>query len=141
MSTYEKSGPGGVGKRYGALGLGGIQGITTGENGNYYLDFEFSASEVDPVNAQEFGIPASYGLLKEVTVEVERAFDAGTLQIQYDGVDVLDAPIDLTTAGMQAGAVTGGSLEIEVGKVFTAVVTGVTGRNGYAKTLGLIARI
>ena len=142
MSNYEKSGPGGVGKRYGALGLGGVGGITRGNSGEYFLDFEFSASEVEAVNGQVFQIPSSYGLIKEVVIEVEEAFDAGTIKLVYDGSEeILDAPIDLSTPGMITAAVAGGSFELEGGKPITVSVAGISGTAGYCKTLGLIARI
>ena len=86
MSTYENSGPGGVGKRYGALGLGGMGGITRGNNGDHYLDFEASVTEIEPLNAQVHKLPTSYGVIRRVEIEVQEAFTSGTVDIVYDAV-------------------------------------------------------
>ena len=143
MSHYENSGPGGVGKRYGALDLGGISGITRGNNGEYFLDFETSAPEAEALNGQTFQIPSSYGLISSVYVEVEEGFIGGTLDILYDGSSILSGPVDLTTEGLVDGALAS-LLSIETGKEITVVVTGVdasVGAPGYVKTLIKVNRI
>ncbi len=143
MSNYEQSGPGGVGKRYGALDLGGTSGITRGNNGEYFLDFETSAPEAEALNGQTFQIPSSYGLISSVYVEVEEGFVGGTLDILYDGSSILGGPVDLTTEGLVDGALAQ-LLSIETGKEITAVVAGVdtsVGAPGYVKTLIKVNRI
>jgi len=143
MSTYQNSGPGGVGKRYGALDLGGISGITRGNNGDFYLDFESSAPETPALAGQKFQIPSSFGLVRDVFIEVEEAFNSGTLDILYDGASILSGPIDLTSVGMVDGALAA-PLSIETGKEFTVDVQSVdtsVGAEGYFKTLVKISRI
>lgn len=137
MSNYEKSGPGGVGKRYNALDLGGTSGITRGNNGNYYLDFETSAPEKAALEGQSFEVCSNYGLVEKVYIEVQEAFSAGTIDILYDGTSILNAPADLTSAGMLDGGLAA-PISVQTGKAFTVVLDGVNtsqGEPGYVKTL------
>lgn len=135
MSNYEKTGPGGVGKRYGALEVGGVVGSEGGCSSVKAITFEFGPTEVEAVNAQTFSFPSDYAVLGgRFFVEIQEAFTAGTIDVQCKGVTVLTAPIALTTAGMLDLGLTG-PVTLEKGDEVTVVVAGVTGDAGYAKTL------
>ena len=135
MSNYENTGPGGVGKRYGALEVGGIVGTEGGCSATKALTFEFGPAEVDAVNAQTFTPPSDYAALGgRCFVEVQEAFAAGTIDVHYKGVTVLTAPVSLTVAGrIDLGLVA--AVTLEAGEDVTVVIAGVTGDAGYAKTL------
>lgn len=98
MSVYEENPSGiGVGKRYGALNVGGTVGTYRGDGALREIVWEISALEV--VNGKPFQInlPANY-LIREAFYEVEEAFESGaeaTVAIVGGGVG-LDVPLDVT---------------------------------------------
>lgn len=105
MSKYEAN-PGGlgVGKRYGPLHLGGVGGVTAGDNGEFRLVAEITAKELQASSAISFKAPDGYGRITACYVEVETAFGVGdTVDVLYDGVTILSAPIAVTTLGVTAG--------------------------------------
>ncbi len=152
MSNIEQSGPGGVTKRYGPLDVGGISGVTCGISGELKLVFEFSADEAAGAEAMAFSIPASYGVIKDVDVEVDEAFAAGTVDLYYSdnggvAATLLTAPIAMTAAGLVTGALVasqvikadpdGDGVYDEV----TVVTAGITGTAGYCKVIVEFHRI
>lgn len=101
--TYESDPAGlGVGKRYGPLGLGGMQGAhkTNGAYGEAI--FEVTFDELDASGAQVVKLPA-YAEIVEVSAEVKEVFGAlDTCDVTLAGTSVLGiTKIDVATLGPQ----------------------------------------
>ncbi len=153
MSNVEQSGPGGVTKRYGALGLGGTEGVTQGASGDFRVVYEFDAIEAAAAETYKFRIPASYAVITGVKIEVEEAFDAGTvdLLLSENGgtpTTVLSGPADLTTAGIGPGGLATNPTPIAsdpdgdgVYDELTVVTDSITGTVGYAKVIVTVERV
>ncbi len=153
MSNVEQSGPGGVTKRYGALGLGGTEGVTQGASGEFRIVYEFSATEAAAAETYKFRLPASYAAITGVKIEVEEAFDAGDvdLVVLVNGISptsILSGPQSLTTEGIAAGGLSPNPSYIAsdpdgdgIYDELAVVVTGVTGTAGYAKVIVTVERV
>jgi hypothetical protein len=101
--AYESDPAGlGVGKRYGPLHLGGVQGAhkTYGAEGEAV--FEISFEELDASAAQVVKLPP-YAEVLEVHAEVKEVFGTGdTLDVLLDGTSVLNTTkVDCATLGPQ----------------------------------------
>jgi hypothetical protein len=103
MSNYESDPAGlGVGKRYGPLGLGGVQGAHKTYGAYSEAIFEISFEELTASAAQVVKLPA-YAEVVEVTAEVKEVFGTGdTLDVTLDGTSVLGVTkVDCATVGPQ----------------------------------------
>ena len=92
----------GVGKRYGPLHLGGVQGAVKTEGSYTEAVFEISFEELDASAAQVIKVPA-YAQVVEVSAEVKEVFGTGdTLDVLLDGTTVLGVTkVDCATLGPQ----------------------------------------
>lgn len=147
MSTYESDPAGlGVGKRFGPLHLGGVAGITNGDNGQFVHVAEVSAEELSANGSISFKIPDGSALITGVYVEVEEAFPTALdhIDVLYNGSTVLDADIDVDTVGMYEGVTTViGSTTVTSANALTIDVTGIAGSPtaGYCKVVTEFKRI
>lgn len=141
MSTIQSSGPGGVTKRYGPLGLGGVAGETTSTNGQFRLVYEFGPGELAAAKTYKFKLPKGYGAVKDVNVEVETAFGAGTIDVHIDATTILTAPIAMTSVGYKTGGMTAGQKALTASSEITIVSAAVTGTAGYAKVAITLERV
>ena len=101
--AYESNPAGlGVGKRYGPLHLGGVQGAHKTYGGFSEAVFEVSFEELDASAAQVIKLPA-YAEVIEVTAEVKEVFGTGdTLDVLLAGTSVLGiTKVDCATLGPQ----------------------------------------
>lgn len=92
----------GVGKRYGPLHLGGVQGAQKTYGAYTEAVFEISFEELDASAAQVIKVPA-YAEIVEVVAEVKEVFGTGdTLDVTLDGTTVLGVTkVDCATLGPQ----------------------------------------
>ena len=128
MSTYESDPAGlGVGKRYGPLHLGGVQGAhkTYGNVGEAV--FEVSFEELSASAAQAIKVPP-YAQITEVTAEVKEVFGTGdTLDVKLAGTTVLGVTkIDCATLGPQTQALSGTAAALQVGATAEDLTLDVT---------------
>lgn len=105
MSTYAANPAGlGVGKRYGALSLGGMAGVTVGYNGEFRWVAEITAKEQSATDSISMKLPEGYARIKGCWVEVETAFGAlDTVDVLYNGVTILTAPLAVSSVGIVVG--------------------------------------
>lgn len=90
----------GVGKRYGPLHLGGVQGAKGTLGSDNEATFEISFEELDASAAQAIKIPA-YSKVNGVTVTVSEVFGTGdVLNIEMAGEVITEAAIDVATLGI-----------------------------------------
>lgn len=118
MSTYESDPAGlGVGKRYGPLHLGGVQGAHKTYGNVSEAVFEVSFEELSASAAQVIKVPP-YAQITEVTAEVKEVFGTGdTLDVKLDGTTVLGVTkVDCATLGPQGPvALSGTAAALQVG--------------------------
>ncbi len=90
----------GVGKRYGPLKLGGVQGSKKGYGSDNEAVFEITFDELDASNAQDIKIPA-YSKISDVTVTVKEVFGTGdVLNIEMAGEVITEAAVAMTALGI-----------------------------------------
>jgi hypothetical protein len=94
----------GVGKRYGALNLGGVAGVTYGANGELRWVVEISSTEKAANDYITMKLPDGYARITACWVEVETAFGTGdTVDVLYNGVTILAAPLAVSALGVVVG--------------------------------------
>lgn len=101
--AYESDPAGlGVGKRYGPLHLGGVQGAQKTYGAINEAVFEISFEELSASAAQAVSLPP-YAEVLEVHAEVKEVFGTGdTLDVTLNGTSVLGATkVDCATLGPQ----------------------------------------
>jgi hypothetical protein len=137
MSTYETDPAGlGVGKRYGPLSLGGSGGVTCGANGEFRYVVEVSAEEIAANPSVELRIPASYGVITDVRLEVEEAFPAtDDIDVEYNSVSILSAAMAADTVGVVTGALAVSPTVVAADTPITIDVSGIAANpaTGFAK--------
>lgn len=133
----------GVGKRYGPLALGGVGGVTKGDNGQFRWVAEVSAKELEANASVKFNIPDGKAIITAVYVEVEDAFTAAdVVDVFYDGVTILGAPVAADAETIASGTLAVSPTVIDVDKDITIDVSGLTaGVDGYAKVVVVAERI
>ena len=90
----------GVGKRYGPLHTGGMQGAKKGYGSDNEATFEISFDELAASAAQVIKVPA-YSKIKDVTVTVSEVFGTGdVLDITMDGEVITEAPVSVAALGI-----------------------------------------
>lgn len=117
MSNYESDPAGlGVGKRYGPLHLGGVQGAHKTYGNVSEAVFEVSFEELSASAAQVIKVPP-YAQITEVTAEVKEVFGTGdTLDVKLAGTTVLGVTkIDCATLGPQTQALSATAADLQVG--------------------------
>jgi hypothetical protein len=144
--SYESDPAGlGVGKRYGPLHLGGVGGVTCGANGDYKYVVEVSAEEIAGNAAVALNIADIYGAIVDVKFEVEEGFPAlDTLDVFYDGVTILSAPVAVDTVGIVSGTLAASPTVMDdVAKDITIDVSGITAgaTTGYVKVIVSAERV
>ncbi len=142
--AYESDPAGlGVGKRYGPLHLGGVQGAQKTYGAFTEVVFEVSFEELDASAAQVIKVPA-YAEVIEVTAEVKEVFGAlDTVDVTLDGNTVLDTTkIDVATLGPQGPVtLTATTANLQVGATPEDLVLDVslvdagTPETGFAKIM------
>jgi len=117
----------GVGKRYGPLNLGGVQGAMKGEGAYVDAIFEVTFDELDASGAQVLNLPA-YAQIVEVTAEVEEVFGTGdTLDIKLDGTTVLGVTkIAVSALGVVLGGLSATAADYTVGAAAEELTIDVT---------------
>ena len=117
----------GVGKRYGPLHLGGVQGAQKTYGAYTEAVFEISFEELDASAAQVVKVPA-YAEIVEVSAEVKEVFGAlDTCDVTLDGTTVLGATkIDCATLGPQSPALTATAANLQVGATAEDLLVDVT---------------
>ena len=128
MSNYESDPAGlGVGKRYGPLKLGGVQGALKTYGNESVAVFEISFEELSASAAQVIKLPP-YAQVTEVTAEVKEVFGTGdTLDVTLDGTTVLGVTkIDCATLGPQTQALSGTASALQVGATAEDLLVDVT---------------
>jgi len=117
----------GVGKRYGPLNLGGVQGAMKGEGAYVDAIFEVTFDELDASGAQVLNLPA-YAQIVEVTAEVEEVFGTGdTLDIKLDGTTVLGVTkIAVSALGVILGGLSATAADYTVGAAAAELTIDVT---------------
>jgi len=98
--SYETDPAGlGVGKRYGPLGLGGMQGAMRGADGVTTAVFEITFDELDASAAQAITVPP-YSRIIATYVEVEEVFGTGdTFAPELNGTLITSAVIPVSALG------------------------------------------
>ncbi len=90
----------GVGKRYGPLHLGGVQGSKRTAGSDVEATFEISFEELDASAAQVIKVPA-YSKVKDITVTVSEVFGTGdVLDITMAGNVITQAPVSVAALGL-----------------------------------------
>jgi len=114
--SYETDPAGlGVGKRYGPLHLGGMQGAMRGAGAYREAIFEVTFEELAASAAQVIKIPP-YSRIVQVIVEVTEVFGTGdTFDIEMDGNDITTAVIPVSALGSLAPALTGTDADLTTG--------------------------
>ena len=117
----------GVGKRYGPLHLGGVQGKMKTYGNEGVAVFEISFEELSASAAQNVYLPP-YAQVTEVTAEVKEVFGTGdTLDVKLAGTTVLGVTkIDCATLGPQTQALTGTTADLQVGATAEALTIDTT---------------
>jgi len=143
MSNYESNPAGlGVGKRYGALSLGGVAGVTCGANGEYALVAEVSAEELAATSSIDIRIPEGYGYIEKVRVEVEEAFPAAdTIDVFYNALTVLSAPVAVDTVGIVAGTLTVNVIDGDVPLTIDTSGIAANPATGFVKVIVTLQRV
>lgn len=110
MSTYEADPAGlGVGKRYGARGIGGVAGVYRGDGAEREYIWEFTAGEVlNGAASLSLILPAFYRV-ESIYYEVEEAFATDAeVNVSIDGGATLTTPIPLdAVAAITSAGLTG----------------------------------
>lgn len=143
MSSYEADPAGlGVGKRYGALHLGGVAGVTDGSNGTFSVVAEVSIEELAANASIDIRIPEGYAKIEDVLFEVEEAFPAlDTLDVFYNGVTVLSAPVAVDTLGIATGTVSVSVINGDVPLTIDASGITATATAGFVKVIVSLKRV
>jgi len=90
----------GVGKRYGPLHTGGMQGAKKTDGSENEATFEISFDELDASAAQVIKVPA-YSKITGVTVTVSEVFGTGdVLDITMAGEVITEAPVAVSALGI-----------------------------------------
>ena len=90
----------GVGKRYGPLNLGGVQGAKKGYGSDNEAIFEITFDELDASGAQVIKVPP-YSKVVDITVTVSEVFGTGdVLDITMAGEVVTEAPVSVAALGI-----------------------------------------
>lgn len=90
----------GVGKRYGPLGLGGVQGSKKSYGSENEATFEITFDELDASGAQVIKVP-SYSKVVDITVTVSEVFGTGdVLDITMAGEVITEAPVAVSALGI-----------------------------------------
>lgn len=135
MSNYVANPAGlGVGKRYGALKVGGVSGVYRGEGSQQEIVFELTAGEI--VNGAPFTVPlpANY-LVQAIFLEVETAFAASsTANIAINGGVALTTPIPLSAQSALVSVALTGLTNLSGTAAVNLVLTG--NANAIASTTG-----
>lgn len=99
--TYSSDPAGlGVGKRYGPLNLGGMQGAKKSYGSENEAIFEITFNELDASGAQVIKVPA-YSKVVDVTVTVSEVFGTGdVLDITLAGEVITEAPVSVAALGI-----------------------------------------
>lgn len=135
MSKYESNPAGlGVGKRYGALSVGGVAGTFRGEGSQREIVWELVAGEI--VNGVPFTVPlpANY-LVQAIYLEVETAFAASsTANLSINGGAALTTPIPLSSQSALVSVALTGLANLSGTSAVNIVLTG--NANAIASTTG-----
>ena len=130
-----------VGKRYGPLHLGGMQGAMKGEGALTDASFEITFDELDASAAQNIPIPA-YSRVVAVYVEVEEVFGAlDTLSPLLDGNAITLAVVAVSALGSLAPALHGTDANLTTGAtaenltIDTALIDAGTPLTGKCKVI------
>jgi hypothetical protein len=125
--SYESDPAGlGVGKRYGPLKLGGVQGAMKGYGKDVDAIFEVTFDELDASAAQVVKVPA-YGKVTGVYVEVEEVFGTGdTLDVTLDGTSLLTAELAVSALGIVEGSLSATAADLTAGATAEDLVVDVT---------------
>jgi hypothetical protein len=99
--SYESNPAGlGVGKRYGPLHTGGMQGAKRTAGSENEATFEISFDELDASAAQVIKVPP-YSQIVDVTVTVSEVFGTGdVLDITMAGEVITEAPVSVAALGI-----------------------------------------
>jgi hypothetical protein len=99
--AYESDPAGlGVGKRYGPLHTGGMQGGKKGYGSDNEAVFEITFDELDASGAQVIKVPP-YSRVTRVAVEVSEVFGTGdVLDITMAGEVITEAPVSVAALGI-----------------------------------------
>jgi hypothetical protein len=132
-----------VGKYFGERVEGNVAGVTCATNGQGRMVFEFDAVDTAVAEIKSLTIPDGFAQITSVLVEVEGAFDAGTVDVNLDGTTVLTGDVALDTAGMIPGTLstTPSDLTIAADLEVTIETTGITGTDGNAKVIVEFTRV
>jgi hypothetical protein len=135
MSNYASNPAGlGVGKRYGALSVGGVAGTYRGEGSQREIIFELSAGEITNGVPFTVPLPADY-LVQAILLEVETAFAASsTANIAINGGAALSTPMSLATKAALANVALTGLANLSGTASVNLVLTG--NANAIASTTG-----
>lgn len=128
--TYESDPAGlGVGKRYGPLHLGGMEGKrkTYGDTDEYV--FDLTTEEIDASGAQSFSVPP-YSEVVAIWYKVDDAFGTGdVIDITLGGNSILSGgtPVSVATAGIFDPALHATAANIQTGATAEALTIDTSG--------------
>lgn len=138
--SYETNPAGlGVGKRYGARGIGGVNGTHVQNDSQRELIFDLEAGEPLTGTPMTAELPANY-LVEELYLEVEEAFAAtSTCDLSIDGGAGLTTDFVLSAAAPLASVVTTGLANLSgtsaVNIVLTANAAAIASATGRARVV------
>ena len=140
--AYESDPAGlGVGKRYGPLHLGGMQGSKKGYGDEVTSTIEISFEELDASAAQVIKLPP-YAKVTSCYVVVEEVFGTGdTLDVKLNGTSILSAAIAVSALGVVEGSLAVAAADYTVGAtaedlvVDTTLIDAGTPETGMAKVV------
>lgn len=131
----------GVGKRYGPLHIGGMQGRKKSYGSEETVVIEISFDELDASAAQNIVLPP-YAKVTSAYVVVEEAFGTGdTLDIDLAGTSILQAALAVSALGVVEGSLSLTADDYTVGAtaenlvVDTALIDAGTPETGLAKVV------